>query len=220
MSISDKVCSGCLTFIDDPAYLMTVDHHWHLSCLKCFDCGISFKEDEKCFTRYGQIFCKDDYIKYVARFFSLLLIIEISRRYCSRICTRCNRKIEQDEEILRVQDNIYHLNCFTCLSCNTLLHPGDEFGLKENLIFCRNHLFEEQSKKILDDSGYNTSPNERQKEYFVSISSDERILFSYQNRSQQQKRLRTSFKHQQIRYMRSYFNLNHNPGLNLLLFLF
>ncbi len=28
-----------------------------------------------------------------------------------------------------------------------------------------------------------------------------------------QKRVRTSFKHHQLRCMRSYFNLNHNPGL-------
>jgi hypothetical protein len=27
-----------------------------------------------------------------------------------------------------------------------------------------------------------------------------------------QKRVRTSFKHHQLRCMRSYFNLNHNPG--------
>ena len=28
-----------------------------------------------------------------------------------------------------------------------------------------------------------------------------------------QKRVRTSFKHHQLRCMRSYFNLNHNPGM-------
>jgi hypothetical protein len=36
-----------------------------------------------------------------------------------------------------------------------------------------------------------------------------------------QKRVRTSFKHHQLRCMRSYFNLNHNPGkIDFLLVLF
>jgi hypothetical protein len=35
-----------------------------------------------------------------------------------------------------------------------------------------------------------------------------------------QKRVRTSFKHHQLRCMRSYFNLNHNPGLNYFTFFF
>ncbi len=33
-----------------------------------------------------------------------------------------------------------------------------------------------------------------------------------------QKRVRTSFKHHQLRCMRSYFNLNHNPGLIFMIF--
>jgi hypothetical protein len=110
---------------------------------------------------------------------------------------------------------------------------GDEYGLKDNLIYCRNHFFDQQScdsQLILDDSGYHTSPNETRKpkineEHFVALSprlfssscyfeSDENQL----NKSHyaKQKRLRTSFKHNQLRCMRSYFNLNHNPGLDLL----
>lgn len=58
------VCHGCRTLIDDRYYLMAVDRSWHLSCLKCFDCGISLEQERTCFARFGQIFCKDDYIKY------------------------------------------------------------------------------------------------------------------------------------------------------------
>lgn len=63
------VCHGCRTTIDDRYYLMAVDRSWHLSCLKCFDCGMSLEQERTCFARYGQIFCKDDYIKYVSRGF-------------------------------------------------------------------------------------------------------------------------------------------------------
>lgn len=34
---------------------------------------------------------------------------------------------------------------------------------------------------------------------------------AYQMPSQRQKRMRTSFKHHQLRIMKSYFGLNHNP---------
>ena len=70
------------------------------------------------------------------------------------------------------------------MTCNVPLHPGDEFGLKDDLIFCRHHFFEQQSydshltgrmmeigienhslshgnsipSGFLDDSGYYTSP--------------------------------------------------------------
>lgn len=61
------VCYGCRMMIDDRYYLMAVDRCWHLSCLKCFDCGMSLEQERTCFARFGQIFCKDDYIKSISR---------------------------------------------------------------------------------------------------------------------------------------------------------
>ena len=66
------ICHGCRTLIDDRYYLMAVDRSWHLSCLKCFDCGMSLEQERTCFARFGQIFCKDDYIKYVILFISII----------------------------------------------------------------------------------------------------------------------------------------------------
>lgn len=87
--------------------------------------------------------------------------------------------IRQDEVILRAKQFIYHLDCFTCVTCHLPLHPGDEFGLKDELIFCRQHYFEQQQQLsydphisgrmleienhsigsgFLDDSGYYASP--------------------------------------------------------------
>ncbi len=52
------------------------------------------------------------------------LRICFSRRYCSSICAGCNTIIKQDEIILRTEQFIFHLKCFACTICNTLLHPG------------------------------------------------------------------------------------------------
>jgi hypothetical protein len=117
-------------------------------------------------------------------FWFFVIKIYFFRRYCSRVCTRCHAMIRQDEVILRAKQFIFHLDCFTCVTCNIPLHPGDEFGLKDDLIFCRHHFFEQQQQQqsydshitgriidigienhptsvpsgFLDDSGYYTSP--------------------------------------------------------------
>ncbi|XP_013793889.1 LIM/homeobox protein Lhx2-like, partial [Limulus polyphemus] len=40
---------------------------------------------------------------------------------------------------MRARDLVYHLHCFTCAWCNTVLTQGDYFGLKDNLVYCRTH---------------------------------------------------------------------------------
>ncbi|CAF0975404.1 unnamed protein product [Adineta steineri] len=205
MPTLDRICFHCGTIINDPFYLMVVNHSWHLSCLKCSDCGILLEHEQTCFAKHGQIVCKNDY----------------NKKYCSHICTRCNRTIQQDEIILRAEQFVFHLECFTCNICHILLHTGDEFGLRENSIYCRNHFFEQNSCIIHDDSGYNTSPNEIRKldndeQYEIlspTLISSSYFIETNNNKSHhsKQKRLRTSFKHNQLRFMRSYFNLNHNP---------
>jgi LIM homeobox protein 2/9 len=54
-------------------------------------------------------------------------------------CSRCGQGIFASELVMRVRDNIYHMQCFTCAWCNTTLAQGDYFGLKDNLVYCRTH---------------------------------------------------------------------------------
>ncbi|CAM2698974.1 unnamed protein product [Rotaria socialis] len=210
------LCYGCHSLIDEPYYLMIVDHSWHASCLKCIDCGMLLEHESSCFARLGQVFCKNHYMK----------------KNCSSTCTRCHKIIQQDELIMRAERFIFHLNCFTCNICNSRLHPGDDYGLIDTQIYCLDHFLDQDSHDshvILDDSGYHTSPNETHRsrscqqeneESFLTVSSavlsssycieidDDSYNKTHYTR---QKRLRTSFKHHQIRCMKLYFNINHNP---------
>jgi hypothetical protein len=46
--------------------------------------------------------------------------------------------IRQDEVILRAKQFIFHLDCFTCVTCNIPLHPGSIIFIlkkKTNKIF-------------------------------------------------------------------------------------
>ena len=41
------------------------------------------------------------------------------------------------ELVMRAKDLIFHLACFTCVSCNRLLTTGDHFGLHCDMIYCQ-----------------------------------------------------------------------------------
>lgn len=38
---------------------------------------------------------------------------------------------------MRAKDLVFHINCFTCASCNKTLTTGDQFGMQDDLIYCR-----------------------------------------------------------------------------------
>lgn len=231
---SPSFCAGCGSRIFDRYYLMAVDKQWHVNCLKCCECKIGLDSELTCFARDGNIYCKEDYY----------------RRYAVKRCTRCHQGITANELVMRAKDLVFHINCFTCASCNKTLTTGDQFGMQDDLIYCRtdyeiifqgdyfsrmhpalpcpnnghipfyngvgtavqkgrprkrkNHVIDHDGcppgmglghgdgpdrggDLMIQDGGYGSQPPPRQK------------------------RVRTSFKHHQLRTMKSYFALNHNP---------
>ncbi|XP_037082361.1 LIM/homeobox protein Lhx9-like [Pollicipes pollicipes] len=84
-------------------------------------------------------------------------------------CERCHGGISSNELVMRARDYVYHIHCFTCVTCNVPLSK--------------------EYTSDLDHMGYE-SPGPH---------------------SQRSKRMRTSFKHHQLRTMKSYFALNQNP---------
>jgi hypothetical protein len=70
-------------------------------------------------------------------------------------CARCHQGIAANELVMKARELVYHISCFTCSSCHKPLSTGDQFGMKENLIYCRNDyelLFQgEYFQSIADD---------------------------------------------------------------------
>ncbi|VDK20798.1 unnamed protein product, partial [Anisakis simplex] len=139
--------------------------------------------------------------------------------------------LSYDDVVMRAKDCVFHLQCFTCIVCAAPLHPGELFAMGEHgTLYCQAHYESvnasaseyplirntesvddrfghagavnktrcKKGKKTSED-GENTSDN-------IEYCDEETLIQT--NRS---KRMRTSFKHHQLRTMKSYFNLNHNP---------
>ena len=46
------------------------------------------------------------------------------RQFCSNVCARCQVSIESNALILRINQMIFHVECFACIKCNLILNPG------------------------------------------------------------------------------------------------
>lgn len=228
---SQNFCAGCGIRILDRYYLLAVDKQWHVTCLKCSDCKIQLDSELTCFARGGSIYCKDDYY----------------RRFGVKRCARCHQGIAANELVMKARELVYHINCFTCSSCHKALSTGDQFGMKENLVYCRTDyemLFQGEYFQSLSDelschpeghlpfyNGVGTVQKGRPRKRKTHLPDGDvcppgmglvpgdgdrggDMMRQDGYCSQQpprQKRVRTSFKHHQLRTMKSYFNLNHNP---------
>ena len=70
MSLMDHrpvVCSGCCRPITDRYYFVTVEMCWHVTCLRCCRCQGQLDTNVTCFAANGQVYCRDDYIRFDSR---------------------------------------------------------------------------------------------------------------------------------------------------------
>ncbi|KAB0396708.1 hypothetical protein E2I00_000391, partial [Balaenoptera physalus] len=248
------LCAGCGGKISDRYYLLAVDKQWHMRCLKCCECKLNLESELTCFSKDGSIYCKEDYYS--------PSLDGPYRRFSVQRCARCHLGISASEMVMRARDLVYHLNCFTCTTCNKMLTTGDHFGMKDSLVYCRLHfealLQGEYTAHFnhadvaaaaaaaaaaksagLGAAGANPlglpyyngvgtvqkgRPRKRKSPgpgadlaaYNAALSCNENDAEHLDRdqpypSSQKTKRMRTSFKHHQLRTMKSYFAINHNP---------
>eukprot|EP00794_Sanderia_malayensis_P015990 gene15990-17600_t len=55
-------------------------------------------------------------------------------------CNVCKQGIAANELVKRAMQNVYHLHCFKCEECGRTLEKGDEFGLKDRRLYCKEDL--------------------------------------------------------------------------------
>ncbi|KAL5281297.1 LHX3 family protein [Megaselia abdita] len=137
-------CGGCHEMILDRFIHKVLERTWHAKCLQCSECHAQL--NDKCFSRNGQLFCKEDFFK----------------RYGTR-CSACDLGIPPTQIVRRAQDNVYHLQCFLCSMCSRELKTGDEFYLMEDRkLVCKRDYEEAKAKGLyLDGSLDGDQPNKR-----------------------------------------------------------
>lgn len=64
-AVPPHLCGGCGGRIADRFYLLAVDRQWHARCLTCCECKGQLDSELTCFAREGNIYCKDDYYRWV-----------------------------------------------------------------------------------------------------------------------------------------------------------
>lgn len=54
-------CAGCERPILDRFLLNVLDRAWHVKCVQCCECKCNLTE--KCFSREGRLYCKNDFFR-------------------------------------------------------------------------------------------------------------------------------------------------------------
>ncbi|KAI1300181.1 LIM/homeobox protein Lhx9 [Halotydeus destructor] len=116
-------CTACGLAILDKYVLQVEDQRWHSHCLRCSHCHVPLDAEKSCFTKDGNIYCKEDYF----------------RLFVCKRCSRCGRVIDINDLVMKVDDHVYHVSCFTCALCQVKLVQGDFFRIIDNLVYCAAH---------------------------------------------------------------------------------
>uniref|UniRef100_A0A147BCF2 Putative transcription factor lim3 n=1 Tax=Ixodes ricinus TaxID=34613 RepID=A0A147BCF2_IXORI len=112
-------CAGCDRPILDRFLLNVLDRSWHAKCVQCCDCRCNLTE--KCFSRDGKLFCRNDFFK----------------RFGTK-CAGCAMGISPTDLVRRARSKVFHLKCFTCLVCRKQLSTGEElYVLDEHRFVCK-----------------------------------------------------------------------------------
>jgi len=113
-----QLCAGCDQQILDRYMLCINDVYWHENCLECCVCRCPL--NDSCYSKENKLFCRGDY-----------------RRLFGAKCSTCKQDIAANELVMRALHHVYHLHCFKCDECGRSLEKGDEFGLKDDRLFCK-----------------------------------------------------------------------------------
>ncbi|KRZ79518.1 LIM/homeobox protein Lhx9 [Trichinella papuae] len=232
-------CSGCQATITDQFYLLVAERSWHIHCLRCCVCRCSLETELTCFSRGDLIFCKEDYSKQgdlfsqqfskrCSRCNRVVLpkdLVMRARDYVFHLhcftCVVCNVPMQPGSLFGLGNNGLIYCNAH----CGGGTWSANEHG-SASPVTCqagtspfwsvshstekprskgrprRRKVTVEQLKPMSADSDCSAEKSSEENNRCHS-SSGMQIM--------RPKRMRTSFKQQQLRTMKAYFQMNHNP---------
>uniref|UniRef100_A0A8C8VH44 LIM homeobox 2 n=1 Tax=Pelusios castaneus TaxID=367368 RepID=A0A8C8VH44_9SAUR len=233
------LCAGCGGKISDRYYLLAVDKQWHMRCLKCCECKLNLESELTCFSKDGSIYCKEDYyrrfsVQRCARCHLGISASEMVMRARDLVyhlncftCTTCHKMLTTGDHF-GMKDNLVYCR----LHFETLIQGEYQVHFSHSDVAAgKGPALGAGSANALGLPYYNGvgtvqkgRPRKRKSPgpgadlagYNAALSCNENDG-DHLDRDQQYpsnqktKRMRTSFKHHQLRTMKSYFAINHNP---------
>ncbi|XP_053229704.1 LIM/homeobox protein Lhx2 isoform X2 [Podarcis raffonei] len=231
------LCAGCGGKISDRYYLLAVDKQWHMRCLKCCECKLNLESELTCFSKDGSIYCKEDYyrrfsVQRCARCHLGISASEMVMRARESVyhlncftCSTCAKMLTTGDHF-GMKDNLVYcrLHFEALLQGEYQLHfnhgegaagKGPALGAAATLgLPYYNGVGTVQKGRPRKRKS--PGPGADLAAYNAALSCNENDG-DHLDRDQQYpsnqktKRMRTSFKHHQLRTMKSYFAINHNP---------
>ena len=68
-------------------------------------------------------------------------------------CDKCLRSFGKSDYVMRAKNKIFHLECFQCAACEKQLMPGNEYSLRHDELFCKDHSLEAASASVVAPPG-------------------------------------------------------------------
>ncbi|CDS38200.1 Lim homebox 2 [Echinococcus multilocularis] len=208
------VCANCGKPIIERHYLLADGQFWHATCLRCALCGCDLQWQTSCFHHKGRLLCWQDYAN------------------CTT-CPTCDRRFCEGDLVISFQMGLsFHVECLRCRTCEATFQIGDrcfvENGgrhgvscltchhLKPRRTRSRPAFFQMTSNFTTSSGNVNTtasssSSTEVTGEEIQGKAKNRPISSASIASDNPQKRIRTSFKHDQLRLMKAYFRMNQNP---------
>ncbi|XP_028851946.1 LIM/homeobox protein Lhx2b isoform X2 [Denticeps clupeoides] len=230
------LCAGCGGKISDRYYLLAVDKQWHMRCLKCCECKLNLESELTCFSKDGSIYCKEDYyrrfsVQRCARCHLGISASEMVMRARDLVyhlscftCATCSKMLTTGDHFGMKDSLVYCRAHF-----ESLVHgdyqghfnhsdaaPGKGLGSGGPLGLSPYYNGVNTVQKGRPRKRKSPGPGADLAAYNAALSCNENDgdpmdRDSQYSSSQKTKRMRTSFKHHQLRTMKSYFAINHNP---------
>ncbi|XP_055698587.1 LIM/homeobox protein Lhx9-like isoform X1 [Phlebotomus papatasi] len=237
---AENTCAGCGLSIKDRFYLLAADRAWHGQCLRCCRCSQPLDTELSCFCRGGNIYCKEDYCRIFsttrcAKCGDGLSSSELVMRAREMVfhvtcfsCTLCGAPLSTGDTAAIRGGRVfcgehYDVDILHLESSELNLTPSPQF-------YCGSPQKGRPRKRKPPAVQPQETPSDNIEQQtplrLELISSDVQsgsLDLSYDGSSHspgsggcltpqtRTKRMRTSFKHHQLRTMKSYFAINQNP---------
>ncbi|XP_051899643.1 LIM/homeobox protein Lhx9-like [Pristis pectinata] len=229
LALKAAVCAGCGEAIYDRYVVFAVDKPWHSRCLKCCVCDLILGSELTCFSKDGAIYCKDDYyrrfcVKQCSRCQLGILASEMVMRAKEEVyhlscftCAVCGRALVTGDLFGTRHGLVY---------CQEHFEPPGREEDEARLMDSLSDLALRGDEGMEADRGDAEWPRQsgggRKRrgsrlqsegdDFYPAYTEGEQPLGEPRYSGQQKaKRIRTCFKHHQLRTLESYFAVKHNP---------